>query len=243
VAFVWESPVYRFKDADGNNEILINVTGSAPHFKDPGKLLEKAFGTLLRGLEPEKTEILDFGGAKLRNTLYLLRKGYAVTACEFGETFERSKQASGIYEECKTFPNFRLVLPKDFPGLNAVFDVALLINVINTMPVPEERSLALTLCREKMHDGARLLWYTQHGKYSADDAVAQLNDGLVTGKGREFHMFYRDFTRKEIHGMLNASGFRYDGSFASLSSSGAIKAYVFIADGACETQLLDGQQP
>ena len=72
----WESPIYKFK-ADFNGEkkeILIDVTGSAPRFDVPGKQLEGSFGVLLKGLDPSKTKILDFGGAKLRNTLYLLKK-------------------------------------------------------------------------------------------------------------------------------------------------------------------------
>ena len=53
-----------------------------------------------------------------------------------------------------------------------------------------------------MKTNGRLLWYTQHGAYSLATAVGKLSDGLVTGKGRKYHMFYRDFSKKEIHNML-----------------------------------------
>lgn len=68
---MWETPIYKFKkDVNGEpKEILIDVTGSAPSFEDPGKQLEVTFHTLLSGLEPEKTKILDFGAAKLRNSI------------------------------------------------------------------------------------------------------------------------------------------------------------------------------
>ena len=92
---MWESPIYKFKvDMSGKQEtILLDVTGSAPNFNTPGKQLEGTFDELLRGLEPSKTKILDFGAAKLRNTIYLLEKGFIVYSCEFDDLFKRSKQA------------------------------------------------------------------------------------------------------------------------------------------------------
>ena len=230
---MWESPIYKFK-ADFNGEkkeILIDVTGSAPRFDVPGKQLEGSFGVLLKGLDPSKTKILDFGGAKLRNTLYLLKKGYLVYACEFEDLFKRSKQAEDLLNECKTFPNFKkLVFPNDFVNFEEKFDVVMLINVLDIMPVPIERLCVLALCREQMKENGRLLWYTQHGAYSKEDAVALLFDGFVTGKGRNYNMFYRDFTRKEIHEMLQSTGFSYNKEF-KFPMSGTNQAYVFNADG------------
>src|SRR3989344_4583801 len=210
---MWESPIYKFRiEADGKQkEIFIDVTGSAPRFDVPGKQLEGSFEVLLKGLEPSKTKVLDFGGAKLRNTLYLLKKGYLVYACEFEDLFKRSKQAEGLLNECKRFPNFKkLVFPNDFVNFEEKFDVVMLINVLDIMPVPIERLCVLALCREQMKENGRLLWYTQHGTYLKEDAVALLFDGLVTGKGRDFNMFYRDF---------------------KFPMSGTNQAYVFNADG------------
>src|SRR3989338_9858502 len=106
---MWESPIYKFKTKINNKkkEIFIDVTGSAPNFSVPGKQLEGTFEVLLDGLEPSKTKILDFGGAKLRNTLYLLEKGYTVYACEFEDLFKRSKQADKLLEQCRKYPNFK----------------------------------------------------------------------------------------------------------------------------------------
>lgn len=227
---MWESPIYKFKTED-KKEIFIDVTGSAPTFSVPGKQLEGTFKALLNGLTPSKTKILDFGGAKLRNTLYLLEKGYTVYACEFDDLFKRSKQAQDYLKQAKEYPNFKkLVFPKDFIDFEGKFDVVLLVNVLDVMPVPIERLCVLALCREKMKEGGRLLWYTQHGAYSKKDAVALLYDGLVTGKGREYNMFYRDFTRKEIHDMLQSTGFSYDKKF-KFPTSGSNQAYAFRPDG------------
>lgn len=230
---MWESPIYKFKtEIDGKKKnIFVDVTGSAPNFKDPGKQLKGSFKSLLDGLEPSKTKILDFGGAKLRNTIYLLEKGYTVYSCEFKDLFNRSKQAQDFLQKAKGYRNFKtLVFPDDFINFEEKFDVVLLINVLNIMPIQMERLLVLALCREKMKENGRLFWYTQHGGYSKEAAVAELLDGLVTGKGREYHMFYRDFTKKEIHTMLQSTGFSFNRKFA-FPTSGPNQAYVFNPDG------------
>lgn len=231
---MWESPIYKFKtEINGEKkDILIDVTGSAPNFSEPGKQLEGTFKALLSGLDPSKTKIMDFGAAKLRNTIYLLEKGFTVYACEFDDLFKRSQQADEYYKVAKKYPNFKtLVFPDDFISFDGKFDVVLLINVLNVMPIQLERLCVLALCREKMKDTGRLLWYTQHGAYSEEKAVTKLFDGLVTGKGREYNMFYRDFSRKEIHEMLKSTGFSFNNCF-KFPSSGTNQAYVFNPGGA-----------
>ena len=230
---MWESPIYKVKAKINGEEkdILIDVTGSAPNFKEPMKQLESTLGVLLDKLKPKETTILDFGAAKLRNTLYLLKKGFTVYSCEFKNLFERSKQAKDFYEECKKFENFKpLIFPDDFIKCDIKFDVILLINVLNIMPVPIERMCVLYLCRKKINERGRLLWYTQHGGYNEENAVGLLYDGLVTGKGREFHMFYRDFSRKEIHDMLESTGFSFNKD-SNFPMSGTNQAYVFNPSG------------
>jgi hypothetical protein len=231
---LWESPIYKFKIQDGEKkrDIFIDVTGSAPNFSEPGKQLEGTLDVLLKDMEPAKTKILDFGGAKLRNTLFLLKKGYTVYSCEFEDLFKRSKQANDFLEECKKYKNFqKLVFPSDFLNFKSTFDVVLLINVLNIMPVPIERYAVLTLCRQKIKNDGKLLWYTQHSMYSKTDSVADLNDGIVTGKGRKFNMFYRDFSREEIHSMVTANGFTFSKA-TFFPSSGSNQAYMFEANGA-----------
>lgn len=230
---MWESPIYKViaKINDKDEDIFIDVTGSAPNFREPMKQLEGTFGVLLNDLEPKKTKILDFGAAKLRNTLYLLKKGFTVYSCEFKDLLDRSQQAKEFYEECEKYKNFkRLVFPDDFIDFDENFDVILLINVLNIMPVPIERLCVLALCRKKIKNGGRLLWYTQHGTYSEDDAVGTIYDGLITGKRRRYHMFYRDFSREEIHSMLESTGFSYNKNF-KFSMSGTNQAYMFEATG------------
>src|SRR2546422_758021 len=101
---MWESPVYKFAKkrprASGKvatEVITIDVTGSAPTMPGPGAYLEGVFSALTQGRNPKKTSILDFGAAKLRNTLFLLDAGYQVRAVEFPEL------ASRMGRERKTF--------------------------------------------------------------------------------------------------------------------------------------------
>jgi hypothetical protein len=230
---MWESPLYRFKtDVKGKKkEIIIDVTGSAPNFSTPGKQLEGTFAVLLGGLEPSKTTILDFGGAKLRNTLYLLEKGYTVYSCEYKDLFKKSRQAKNYLAKAKEYDNFRqLIFPNDFIKFKKKFDIVLLINVLNIIPKPIERLCILVLCKSKMKKNGRLLWYTQHGTYSDYDAIARVADGIVTGKRQEYKMFYRDFTRKEIHEMLTSTGFSHNRNF-TFPMSGSNQAYAFYPEG------------
>lgn len=230
---LWKSPIYKFITKIGNKrkEIFIDVTGSAPTFNKPGKQLEGTFKVLLNGLKPKDTTILDFGAAKLRNTVYLLEKGFTVYSCEFDDLFKRSQQAKEFLDIANGYSNFkRLIFPDGFVTSTIKFDVILLINVLNVMPVPIERLCVAYLCKEKMKKNGRLLWYTQHGTYSYEDAVAPLNDGIITGKGRKYHMFYRDFSRKEIHDLLKSTGFSYNKNF-TFPASGSNQAYVFNTDG------------
>ena len=230
---MWESPIYKVEaKVDGKTkELFIDVTGSAPRFTTPGKQLEGTFKALLKGLNPKKTKILDFGAAKLRNTIYLLEKGYTVYSCEFKDLFARSQKAQEYYDECKKYKNFKtLIFPSDFIDSDEKFDVILLINVLNIMPIPKERLCVLALCRKKIKLGGKLLWYTQHGAYSKDKALGLLNDGFVTGKGRQYNMFYRDFSRKEIYDILESTGFSYNKDF-KFPTSGTNQAYLFEPSG------------
>jgi hypothetical protein len=226
---MWETPIYKFnaKEKGKKKTIYIDVTGSAPPFSVPGKQLESTFRNLLKGLSPKKTKILDFGAAKLRNTIYLLEEGYTVYSCEFQDLFKRSKQAAEYLAKAKKYNNFKqLIFPKEFIEFGGRFDVVLLINVLNIMPIALERLAVLALCREKIVSDGRLLWYTQHGAYSMERDAIKVCDGIATGKGRKYMMFYRDFSRKDIHDMLNSTGFSYDNDF-KFPTSGNNQAYVF----------------
>lgn len=163
---MWESPIYRFEEetTDKTGKIIkkpffINVTYSAPrNLDDPGKALIGVFDRITQNLKANETKILDVGAAKLRNTLWLLQKGFNVWAVEFPELKDRLPDAKRKWELANQYQNFHNVtFPKDFINLKEKFDIMLLINVINVMPIPLERFALLSLCREKIKDNGILL--------------------------------------------------------------------------------------
>lgn len=220
---MWESPIYKLnklvgKSADGKHvykEIVIDVTGSAPDFDTPRKTLEGALGDVIKEMcLPPGGSIMDFGAGKLRVTLHLLRKGYSVSAVEYEKLFQESNQAAGMLSDASRFSTKfnKLVYPHQFERSKSRFDLVLLINVLNVMPVPVERRLVLSQCHEKLRKGGFLLWYTQRGDaYYKDKLVPEfrIGDGYFMGRGTRFKTFYREFTVAEIDELLSSSGFEY----------------------------------
>ena len=103
---MWTSPVYQLNRPAGFNrdrnrlyeQIVVDVTKSAPPFSVPGKTLEGVMRTTIAATGVKKGEaILDFGAGKLRNALFLLKSGYKVCAVEFKQLFEESDQPNYSY--------------------------------------------------------------------------------------------------------------------------------------------------
>lgn len=221
---IWQSPIYEFRvpagtDDAGNRlikEVVVDVTTSAPSFEDPGKTLGRILGEAFDYLRVEKREnvhrVLDFGAGKLRNTVYLLQNRYDVTAVEFRNLSTETDQGKRLLARAQRYrKHFKeLVFPGAFTRSGSKFDVALLINVLNVMPVPTERLLVLQQCHEKLRKGGYLLWYTQYGDYDQNKrctAENVLGDGYYIGKKTKFKSFYREFSAHEIDEMLISSGF------------------------------------
>jgi hypothetical protein len=112
---------------------------------------------------PKKTKpvILDFGAGNLRNTMYLLKKGYQVRSVEFKGTKETEKKIEEKTEEYKNQYK-KLVFPHEFFESKEKFGLILLINVCSIMPVPSERLLAIQYCREKLTENGLILLFTIH---------------------------------------------------------------------------------
>ncbi len=219
---IWKTPVYKFVIQDNLNqgstkrykELWIDVTDSVPPFDSPKETLGSVLDQVLAKLS-DNSIILDFGAGKLRNTIYLLEKGHNVRAVEFEKTQSASKQSKGMYEKALTYGNQfdKLVFPHEFFQSTLKFDLVLLINVANIMPVPSERLLVLQYCREKLRPEGLLLWYNQHRD---PDYVAKcipeyaIGDGYYMKKDNRYQTFYRDFETYEIDGMFLANGFRLE---------------------------------
>lgn len=220
-SMMWESPLYKFEEEIVNDEgklakkiISINVTYSAPrNLNDPGKALIGVFNKITEGLKPNETKILDIGAAKLRNTLWFLEKGYQVWSIEYPELRDRLPDAKRRWEHADNYPNFHNVTsPRDFISLKEKFDIILLVNIINVMPIPLERYALLSLCREKINDNGMLLWHQWRGlaiggeKYSEENSFI---DGYLMGRGQN-HSFYNENGREESHELLSSVGFAFN---------------------------------
>lgn len=217
---MWESPVYNFeeeiveKGKIVKKPFSINVTYSVPRqFDDPGKALMGVFKKITSNLKPEETNILDVGAGKLRNTLWLLEKGFQVWAVEFDELKERLPDAKKKWELAEKYSNFHgIVSPKDFIRLNEKFDIILFINEINVMPIPLERYLLLALCKEKIKKKGILLWHQWRGLADHPEDYTKDNefiDGYLKGKSPN-HTFYVEHTKEEATEILYSLGFSFN---------------------------------
>ena len=237
---MWESPIYKIRkrtyDKNGKEkteEITIDVTGSAPNMSEPGELLERVFQILTKDKNPKKTNILDVGAAKLRNTIYLLKKGFKVYSVEFPELYKRMNQAKTNLDLAKRYNNFKkLVFPKDFFKLKDKIDIALLINVTNVMPIPLERLILLALCREKLKENGLLLWYNWRDISSNPEKYTEatkINDGYFKGKGRKYKTFHGEWNKEHVFEILISSGFSHNKNI-KLGNVSTNQAYVFSAN-------------
>jgi hypothetical protein len=221
---LWESSVYKFRvpiDEDNDEqlkEVVFDVTLSAPNFPGPMKTLEGVFESLFDHLKDKNvTTVLDFGAAKLRNTLYLLKKGYKVGAVEFEKIKKESDQARKMFEEAETFKGKfkKLVYPHEFVKSTEKFHLVLLINVLSTMPVPVERLEVLNYCREKLRGDGYLFYYSMHGDSKYKEKCTEdkrISDGYHMDSGK-YKSFFREFEDYEVDFMLQSNGFELEKKF------------------------------
>jgi len=165
---------------------------------------------------PSGGKVLDFGAGRLRNALYLLARDIAVCGVEY-EKLASSDGAAKRYGRAKRFKQFwSLTYPDEFLRDTSKFDLVLLINVLNIMPVEGERSLVLQECFKRLNPDGHLLWYTQYGDSYYEDQCTddnRLGDGWYLGTTRRFKTFYREFSAGEIDSLLSTNGFDFVKSF------------------------------
>ena len=92
------------------------------------------------------------------------------------------------------------------------FDLALLINVVSTMPIAAERLHVLEALNEKLNDSKFLLWYAQKGRlaavYNKRKAECKTYEDVIwLGEGRHFQTVYKYFTPEEMTALAHKAGF------------------------------------
>jgi len=221
---LWSSPIYRFRVPDparpqGNQliEVVFDVTLSAPSFDRPSAVMKRVLTKVTSDHLRSGGTILDFGAGKLRNSLFLLRRGFRVGGVEF-EKLSQTNAGKTAYHNARTRHRkfWTLVYPDDFLAAPQTFDLALLVNVLNIMPVPAERLLVIQESYRKLNAGGHVLWYSQYGdadykKRCTDDV--RFGDGYYIGKNRRFKTFYREYSAAEMDSVMVANGFEFVKSF------------------------------
>lgn len=215
---MWQSPIYRFKSETDEGigklkykEFTINVTNSAPPMKTPGKQLENIFDYVLNRFDPSKTKILDLGAARLRNSKYLVEKGFQVYSADFEDLFKEGSAGYNRLKELEESENFnQLIFPKDILNINEKFDVILLINVLTVMPIPIERLCLTSLIRKLISDKGIFLWISDPMiRNKKNEYKRPLIDGFLTGvKRKKVESFYVELHEEVIRAMIELSGFK-----------------------------------
>ncbi len=218
---LWETPIYKFRipkneeDTESSEfkEIIIDVTGSAPPFKEPSDGLKEVLREIFKSDSFQNiTNVLEFGAAKLKNIPFILKQGKTVCAVEFKELSENAFTKENI-KKCETYGiKFqKLIFPNPFLSKNQKFDLALLLNVIPVMPVFAERLYLLNLLYEKIQDGKYLLWVAQkEGSYKKirEEGKNFCGDGLWMGKNRSYKTFFKYHKIEELDEFMALYGFK-----------------------------------
>src|SRR3989338_7585265 len=217
---MWKSPIYKFRipkkqneESDELVELVFDVTGSAPSFKEPSDELIAILDEIFKSKDFSSIEsVIEFGAAKLQNIPFILKHGKTVCAVEFEELSNNPITIKNI-KKCETFGDKfqNLLFPNPFITDTKKFDLALLLNVPPVVPVPVERLYLLDLIYEKVKNGKYLLWVAQkEGSYKADRESGKFfcGDGIWQGKNRYNKTFYKYFNHEDLDEMMSLYGFK-----------------------------------
>jgi len=218
---LWESPIYKFRipnneeisESSEFKEIVIDVTGSAPPFKEPSDGLKEVLREIFNSDSfTNITNVLEFGAAKLKNIPFILKQGKTVCAIEFKELSENAFTKENIKKCEKYAAKFqKLIFPNPFLSKNQKFDLALILNVMPVMPVFAERMYLLNLLYGKIKDGKYLLWVAQkEGSYKKirEEGKNSCGDGLWMGKNKNYKTFFKYHKIEELDEFMSLYGFK-----------------------------------
>jgi SAM-dependent methyltransferase len=205
MAHLWNSPLYKLTTPD-RRSIVVDVTSSVSAGLPPNEILRESVIPLFRAGRVQR--VVDFGAGSLRHAFPLLKAGFQVCAVEFEEQFVRETCAKARKRAERNHNFSTLIWPKDFKDDNRKFDAALLCYVLQTMPCPEERKVALKLLFKKLKDDSYLLWMSRYGQLQNVPSCQKVSDGYYQRPERDHKSFVREFTTEETHEMMESFGFR-----------------------------------
>src|SRR5258708_24881255 len=185
----WSDSLYRY--VLPKRKGVIDVTGSIPVFENEVDGLSDVAAEFKRR---DYHNICDFGAGKLRNSLYLLRKGFKVWSVEFAKAFD-TEAGKKRFEKAQRFKGFFfLKYPEDFLAFRQNFDAVILVNVAHIVPLEGERKKILRECAQRLKKGGLLLWMSQYGEPHYEANVTprfSIEDGWCYNLHRERQTFYK----------------------------------------------------
>jgi 2-polyprenyl-3-methyl-5-hydroxy-6-metoxy-1,4-benzoquinol methylase len=152
-------------------------------------------GVAKSALELEKRcrvvdKILDYGAGKLRNSKYLLSKGYNVSILDTKLQIEKQKQS-----DLELFG--KIYTTEEFPAIE-MYDAILCSFVINVIAEPFERVKVLNKAYELLKDNGLLFLEIRKGNgISQNKYNVPYSDGFLVGKN-EIKTFQKPFNKNDI---------------------------------------------
>jgi hypothetical protein len=217
----WQSPIYALH-ASLSKTVYVDVTSSVSPGLPSSRVVTQRLIPFLKS--KGVTTVLDFGAGALRHTIPLLRAGFEVCAVEFEEGFQRPVSRKAL-KKAKRFHNFSaLIWPKQFVRDPRRFDAALLVYVLQIMPVPSEREEVLRQLQRKLNSDTYLFYASRFDQITAHDRSHRVSDGYYRWPKREHHSFYREFTTEETREMMSRHGFS---RIKSLSERGTDQMFLY----------------
>jgi hypothetical protein len=121
-----------------------------------------------------------------------------------------------------------LVWPNDFLRSKIRYDVALLMYVLQVIPVKTHRSTILDAIVERFRrDGPRrLLYASRFGEARTLSASQRHNDGWVRGRGEHDRSFYTEWSAADTNSMFEDHGFERVGKY-----EGATQGFIYDVPG------------
>jgi hypothetical protein len=221
MANYFSSPIYNVTTAKGE-KVSIDVTNSISSGLGPNQGLVKAVTSWMRA--GGYSTVLDFGAGALRHSIPLLKAGFEVIAVEYERAYQRPK-AQQHRDEAVRLPGFtQLVWPHDFLKCKLKYDVALLVYVLQVIPVKKERNLVLnSISRGFERYGPRRLYYaSRFGDASSLPPENKHNDGWVKGVAENDRSFYTEWDPTTTDKIFNDCHFQRVSSY-----SGATQSYIY----------------
>jgi len=222
MAKLWTSPIYKLKAANGK-QVTIDVTTSvAPGLPPHGAITEHVIPFFNRR---DVDAVVDFGGGALRHCFPLLKAGFEVCAVEFEQTFQRPVCAKARARAERYSRFSALIWPDQFLDDTRTFDAALLCYVLQVMPKPSERKVALEELAKRIRTDGFLVYLSRQKQFLPDDRYHGVADGAYRWPDRDEHSFYTEFSTGDTHKMFGRHGFTH---IKSLSARGTDQFFVYV---------------